>query len=328
MTPALKDSLRYAAPAALATALALGRWLWQGTGNVYSKLDLKLYLVDPDLGWRRTEAGYTWLGLDLIAVLVAVTIGVFLVLRFAGSRQHRAAKALALAAKLASVLVIAVPLYALLGGAPPSGARDTLPSSSIAAPTNGIEASLTALPPGRYLVVPHPDAAITAKLNAGGETFDARFAGGLTGYWEATPGDLGLPMSAQISVQAGSIDTGIALRDEHAKEDLKPATFPTIDFSLGDLTSTESSERGVAFAASGALTLGGRVHVAPVVGTLRPVDETLRTKLGLEGGIFVLLQASLELNIRETIVGNDGTFDVDTVPIAVTLILEHSEKLP
>lgn len=328
MPPALKYSLKYAAPAALATSLALGRWLWQGTGNVYSKLDLKLYLADADLGWRRTEEGYTWLGLDVVMLLLVVTIGIFLVVRFAGGRQHRAAKALVVAAKLASVLVIALPLYALLGGAPPAGAKDTLPNTSIAAPSSGIAASLSVLPPGRYLVVPHADAAITAKLEAGGETFDARFAGGLAGYWEATPSDLGLPMSAQVSVETTSIDTGIELRNEHAKEDLKPAKFPTIDFELGELTSTESSGQGVAFAASGALTLGGRVHVVPVVGTLRAVDDTLRTKLALGDGTFVLLQASLELNIRETIIGNDGTFDVDTVPIAVTLILQHSEKLP
>mgnify|MGYP003631829321 FL=1 len=326
MSANLKNAFAYALIAALATGLAVGRWLWQGTGNVYSKLDLNVYLPDSDLGWRRTEEGFTWIGLDLVAVLVALTIGVFLSIRFLGERRHLVAKWLVRASRVFAVIAPLLPLYFFLGGAPPSGAKDSLPNTVIEAPTNGILASLPGLPAGRYEVVPHADAAVTAKLKAGGEVFDARFAGGLAGYWEATPSDLSQAMKAEVSVLSEAIETGIDLRNEHALADLKPSEFPRIAFHLGNVVSTEKADAAVAFAAAGEVHLGGKVHGAEVLGTLRAVDAALREKLQLPPGIHVLLQASLSINIKETIIGNDGTFDVDDVPIAVTLILKHSEN--
>lgn len=324
----LTSAPRYALAATLAAGLAVGRWLWQGTGNVYSKLDLKVYLPDADLGWRRTEEGFSWIGLDLVVILLALAVGVYLSVRFLGKRPHVLAKLVVGASKTLALVSLLVPLYFFLGGAPPSGAKDSLPSTAITAPTSGILASLPDLPAGRYDVVPHADAAVTAKLKAGGEVFDARFSGGLEGYWEATPSDLSKPMKAHVTVLADSIETGIDLRNEHALDDLKPKAFPRIEFHLGDVVSTEQTDNAVTFAASGEAHLGDRVHAAKVLGTLRAVDDALLAKLELAPGTYVLLQASLSINIRETIIGNDGTFDVDDVPIAVTLILKHSEKTP
>ena len=74
--------LRPALVPGIAALLILTRWLWQGTSNLYTKLALKPYLPDPDLGWRRSDDSYVWLGLDVLAICVAVAIGVVVVTYF------------------------------------------------------------------------------------------------------------------------------------------------------------------------------------------------------------------------------------------------------
>ncbi len=325
----ITTAIRFAAIAALGAVLSLVRWLWQGTSNVYTKLDLHVYVADPDLGWRRTDDGYVWLGLDALAISVSTAIGIFLIIWLIGRRGEGVPKILRVlptAAKIVAPFTLVFPLFTFVKGAPPSGAREVMPSIVVEAPTDGITASLKGAPAGRYEVVAHADAAIRATLEAGGEAFEARFAGGLSGFLDADPSKLVASVTAEVSVRTDSIDTGIALRNEHALEDLEPKKHPTIGFALTKLTSTAEAEQGISFAAEGHALLGGRKHEAPIVGTLRLVDSTLQSKLGLDSGTYLLVQASLSLHLPETIVGNDGTFDKDDVPIAVTLILKHKEK--
>ena len=61
-------------------------------------------------------------------------------------------------------------------------------------------------------------------------------------------------------------------------------------------------------------------------GPLRDVGPELGKKLSLEPGRHLLVQAGFTLDLRETVIGNDGTFDRDQVPVSVTLILKPSEK--
>lgn len=323
--PGTKTNPLFAAVPGLAATLAAARWWWQGTGNVWTKLDFQVYVQDADLGWRRTDASFAWLGLDVVFLLGALTLATALAFRLLGKWERPWTPRAVFATKAVALAAMAVPLYAFASGSPPPGAAESRPLLTVAVSSGGIRASVDGLPAGRYAVVPSRQSAIVAKLVAGGEVFDARFAGGLEGYWEATPADLTRPMAARVSVRAASIDTGIELRNEHALEELRPKEYPAIEFHLDSVKSTERARDGVAFAASGSAVLGGRTHVVDITGTLQPVGDALAAKLELSEGVHVLLQATFSLNLKETIVGNDGTFDVDDVPISATLVLKHVE---
>jgi hypothetical protein len=65
---------------AIAPAVAVGaggvRWAMQGSGNVYTAVHKRFYVPDPDLGWRVQAGGPVWLGLEVLAILGAITVGV------------------------------------------------------------------------------------------------------------------------------------------------------------------------------------------------------------------------------------------------------------
>ena len=153
---------RFAILPCVSAGLALIRWLWQDTGNVWSKLDLKVYLPDPDLGWRRTEMGYTWIGLDSIAVLLCLAVGVYIVARVLQGRRGRGVLWGQRAAQCVAAASLLLPAYAFWGGLPESGAKETRPTAVIEAPTGGVNASLVGAPSGRYVVVSHPEPARSA----------------------------------------------------------------------------------------------------------------------------------------------------------------------
>lgn len=320
----MRPSIKLASLPALAAVLALARWLLQGTGNVWSKLSVPLYLPDSDLGWRRTTEHFTWLGLDAVLGLAALSLGTFVVIYFLHKRG-RASRFVQMVLLLPLAATLIVPIYAFASGLPGKGARETRPGLAFEAPSGGIHASLPGLPSGRYTALAHGDAAITAQLRAGGDTFEARFAGGLEGTWIADPSDLSQPMQATVSVLASSIETGIDLRNEHAREELQPKKYPKVQFTLGEIQSTQADGESVRFAANGEFVLGGRSHEKQVTGRLTAIGPELKEKLGLGDGTYVLVQAQLTLDISETILGNDGTFDTNEIPVAATLILKHTE---
>lgn len=328
--PSISPVWAAALPAAAAVA-ALLRWMAQGTGNLYSKANLRLYVPDPVLGWRRLDRGVPWIGLDAIALIagiaVAVAAGAWLLQRRearTGTRHGRLRVGLWTAAALPWL----VPLWALAAGTGPGDAREARPSSAVQLATDGIDARLEGAPAGRYVVVPHPEAAIAARLEAGGESFEARFAGDLEGSWVADPTDLTQPMRARVTVAAASVDTGIALRSQHAREDLQVEEHPRIAFELTGLDAAEQRNADeIAFSARGRIELVGREHDATVRGTVRRLGASARQQLGVEGDAPTLLvQASLPLDVSTTAIGNDGTFDTNDVPIQITLILRHASE--
>src|SRR5690606_36238206 len=76
-------------PAVVATGLAAMRWLAQGAGNVYTDLGRRFYVADPDLGWRAVEERTLFLGLDVVAGLAGLVVGLAVVLVFLNRRERR-----------------------------------------------------------------------------------------------------------------------------------------------------------------------------------------------------------------------------------------------
>jgi hypothetical protein len=315
----------------LALAAGLARWLIQGSGNVYTDADKRFYVPDPDLGWRLRADGPTWLGLEALGVIAGVAVGVLAaawLIRRLERRRTAPIRWMRIGLWAVAAMPLVIPAWAFASGGKPSGGVDRLPRGVVEAPASGIEGGLPGLAVGRYAVVAHEGSAITAKLSAGGEAFDARFATGIEGWWRGDPGDLAQPMTAEVSVATSAVDTGVDLRSQHAREEyLRGAEFPRIAFALTRLIAAgpeaAGAGAGVAFRGEGLVTLMGNPHVVALTGTLRAPDEAARARLGLADGAAVLLiKASFELRLHETALAKDaGDFDGDVIPIDVSLVL-------
>ena len=162
---------------------ALARWQVQGSRNLYTALDKRFYIADPDLGWRISTRHPIWLGLEVCVVIAAIAVGLWasgwIIRRREAKHGHRATVLRAASWFVAGVPLV-VPIAAFASGAGPADGLDTLPASTI----KGIEAGITGIldaPAGRYEVIQHAGTSITAHLSAGQETFDARFDGGMSG---------------------------------------------------------------------------------------------------------------------------------------------------
>ena len=303
----------------------------QGSSNVYTDVSKSFYVPDADVGWRRLDDGPVWLGLDFIgfvaAVLVALAVASVLVARRERARGGRRTF-LRKAIVAASALPILVPIAAFATGGRPEGGVDQLPTSAAAVDLSNVAdvtGSLPGLPAGRYAVVTHANSAITAKLSAGGESFDARFASGIRGSWRGDPGDFSQPMSARVSVEAAGVDTGVDARSKHAREGyLKAEEFPELTVELVQLSAARQDGDGkVAFAARGTLSMMGARLPVDLAGTVRALDEGARGRLGLSGP-SMLIDASFTLAIAATPLAPDaGDFDKPDIELAVTLLLTH-----
>ena len=178
---------------------SLSRWFVQDSGNLYTALEKRFYIPDPNLGWRVSAAHPVWIGVDACAVVAALAIGLTIggyVVRLRESRRSIRSSFLRAAAWTLGAIALLVPLAAFASGSRPSGGIDGLPLD-VAPPLarNAIAGELDA-PAGRYEVVQHEGTSITARLSAGGETFDARFAGDVEGFWRGDPHDLASPTTA------------------------------------------------------------------------------------------------------------------------------------
>jgi polyisoprenoid-binding protein YceI len=308
---------------------SLLRWLIQGSGNVYTALDKRFYVPDPDLGWRVSSQHPIWLGLEVCAIIAAIVVGLLIggwVIRKLEARRGRRMTLLRIASWVVAVIPLAVPIVAFASGAGPIGGRDMLPASQAVALETGISGALDA-PVGRYTVVPHTGTAITARISAGGETFDARFIGDIGGTWDASPRELTKPMHAEISVATASVDTGIGERSKHAREEyLLAGTYPRLTFTLTELVAARQDSPSVlAFRAHGTLALIGKVHAVEVTGTLSKPDAAGLARLGLAGDILIV-NGSFSIPIRDTALAPDaGDFDGDRIPVFVSLVLRHME---
>lgn len=315
--------------AVAALVAALVRWYVQGSHNVYTALVKRFYVPDPDLGWRVSTQHPIWLGLDACAVIAALVLALAAV-AFVISRRERVRRApmttvVRVAAWIVALVVLAVPAAAFASGPGPLHARDTLPASTAVLIETGIEGSLDA-PDGSYVVVGHAGTSVTAHLSAGGEAFDARFAGDVTGTWQGTPRDLRRFMHADISLPAASVDTGIAERTKHAREGyLHTDQFPRISVTIDRVIAVrQNGPQEIAFRAPATVQLMGRRHAVEVTGTLQKPDAAALGRLGL-GGDVLLVQADLSLVITETALAPDANdFDGDRIPIHVSLVLRHT----
>ena len=231
----------------------------------------------------------------------------------------------AIAWTIGAVSIVA-PIAAYASGSRPSSARDALPvEAANRISINGIEGGLEA-PAGRYEVVPHDGTAIAARLSAGGETFEARFTGGIRGFWDGNPHALAEPMSADISVAAASVDTGVRDRNNHARTSyLKADTYPRIEVRVDRILAAQpAGMAAIAFTARGTLTLVGRTHSIAIAGIVKQADEAAVIRLGLTGSIL-LVNATFSIAIKETALAADaGDFDGEVIPISVSLVLRHT----
>jgi len=313
--------------AAGALVASLCRWQVQGSHNLYTALAKRFYVPDPDLGWRVSTQHPIWLGLDACAVmtaLVLVTAVVAFVIHRREPVRGSQMTSLRVAAWVVAVICLAVPSAAFASGPGPLHGRDTLPASAAVLIETGIDGSLDA-PQGSYVVVAHTGTSITARVSAGGEAFDARFARDITGAWQGNPRDLGREMRLEVSVAAASVDTGIAERSEHARERyLHADRFPLITVTIARVIAVRMNGQEIVFRAPGVVQLMGRSHAVEVTGTVHKPGAAALERLGLFGDVL-LVQADFSLAISETTLAPDANdFDSDRVPIHVSLVLRHT----
>src|SRR3954468_19652563 len=131
----MRSLLWAAVPAVAATAAATARWGLQGSGNVYTALDKRFYVPDPDLGWRVARHGPVWIGLEAIAVCaaiaIAVVVGALIVARWERRRGSRMT-ALRVLLWVVAAVPLALPAWAFASGSGPARGRETLPAGATA----------------------------------------------------------------------------------------------------------------------------------------------------------------------------------------------------
>jgi polyisoprenoid-binding protein YceI len=312
----------------VALLAALARWKTQGSGNLYTALHKRFYIPDPDLGWQVSPQHPIWLGLEIIAVIAAIAAGLVVagwIIRRREARRGEPARILRGGSWLVALVPLVVPIAAFASGGAPANGLDTLPASTIAGIEAGIVGTIDA-PAGRYVVLEHTGTAITARVSAGRETFDARFGGGIRGGWQGDPHDLTRPIGGEVSVDAASVDTGIGERSKHARESyLQASKHPRISVAIDRvLAASQSGPNTVTFRAHGTLGLMGKTHEIELTGTLKKPDAAALARLGLSGEIL-LVQADFAVVIKETALASDaGDFDGDRIPIHVSLVMRHT----
>ena len=314
-----------AVPAALALAAAGVRWLLQGSGNVWTDVDRRFYLPDPDLGWRLGKQTVPWLGLEVVGILAGIMLAVLAGAWLVARRERKRAAAwrpARIALWVIAALPLAVPLWAFASGGRPAGGRDALPTGAAIVVGSGVSGGL-ALPAGRWTVRAVAGSSLVASVAAGGERFDVRF-GETSGEWRGDPRDLTQTMQARLAAGTRAVDTGIDLRSTHTREYLQADKFPDIVLTLRRLDGARPEGDGLAFAASGELTLMGQPVPVSVTGTLRAADAAARARLGVGDAQALLLQASFTLDLRTTaLAGSVSEFDSPQVTVTASLVLVH-----
>lgn len=319
--------------ALVALIAALVRWAIQGSRNLYTSFEKTFYVPDPDAGWAVSSHHPVWLGLEAIAVIGAVAAGVLAAGWYIRRRERKTAarsKVLRGATWGVAALQLAIPALAFASGSRPAGGRDVRPQrEAVAIDTAAQPAPITGsldLPAGRYEVVAHKLTEIAARLQAGGETFDARFAEDVQGEWRGDPRDLAGPMTAEVSADAAAVDTNNAGRSKHAREGfLYTDKFPRVGWKLDKLVAArpDGPDR-VALRALGTVSLMGRTHPVEVDGSLKKADAAALERLGLTGAVLIA-EADFSLVIKETALARDaGSFKGDRFPIHVSLVLRHT----
>ena len=309
---------------------SLVRWTMQGSGNRYTATHKRFYVPDPVTEWRVSSQHPVWLGLEVCAVIAAIAVGLAIGAWFIGRREAKRgqrATILRAASWLVAIVPLAVPILAFASGPGPLGGVDLLPAKAAVALEGGIDGSL-ALPAGTYAVVPGQGTAITAKMTAGGEMFDATFTGDIRGTWQGDPAVLTTPMRADVSVATASVNTGIDERSKHARESyLLADKYPRLTFTLGSLIAARQDGPGkLAIRVHGTVGLIGRTHEVEVTGSLKTLDAAALQHLGIAGGgDAMLFDGAFSLVIKDTALAPDaGDFDGAKIPVLVSLVLRHT----
>jgi polyisoprenoid-binding protein YceI len=325
----VQRSLLPVVPPLAALIASLVRWWMQGSGNLYTAIHKRFYVADPDLGWRVAADHPVWVGLEVCAIIAVIAVGLVagaFVIRALERRFARRMTALRLASWAVAAATLVVPIAAFASGGAPAGARDVLPAAVAVAIEDGVDAAL-ALPAGRYTVVTHAGTAISARISAGGEAFDARFTD-VHGALDLDPRALGGAVAADVSVATASVDTGVGERTDHARDSyLRAGEFPRIAFALDQLVAArQETPTRVVFRARGTVELIGKRHAVVVTGSLGTPDAAARARLGLDGDILLVV-ASFDLAIHETALAPDaGDFDGDRLPISISLVMRHTRE--
>jgi YceI-like domain len=305
------------------------RWAVQGTGNVYTGYPQRFFVYDKSLSsWVESSQRPLWLGLEIIAVVAGFAAAVLIAAlwirrRLQQSKNDGFTKLLRAASWIAAILPLIVPIAAFASGSGPEGGLLSSPKGAVvAAPTSGIEGSLE-LPAGRYAVLASPDITwVGAKIKAGGDDFEARFAGDPQGFWNANPKDLTAPIDAQVSFAAASVDTGIDLRSEHARHDyLYTDKHPRISFKLTRLiASRQQGPDEILFRGAGEIELAGGKTEVEVTGILATLPAAAKTKLGIGEAPAVKVNAQFTLPVAKTAL-KPSDYNVAEFPIEVSLVL-------
>ena len=329
----MRSAFAPAAVALVALIAALVRWAMQGSRNFYTALEKTFYVPDPDAGWAVSDRHAVWLGLEACGIIAGILLGLVaggLIIRRRERKTGARARILRGAAWAAGVLPLAIPIAAFASGFGPEGGRDIRPQrEAVVIDTAAQPAPITGalgLPAGRYEVVAHKLTEISARLVAGGDTFDARFAEDVKGEWRGDPGDLTKPMTADVSADAAAVDTGIAGRSKHAREGfLKTDKFPRLGWKLDKLVAAKpDGPDRVAFRALGTVSLMDRTHPVEVAGSLKKADAAALQRLELTGDVMIA-EADFSLVIKETALAPDaGSFKGDRFPIHVSLVLRRT----
>jgi polyisoprenoid-binding protein YceI len=318
-------------------ALGIGawalRWILQGGAVVWTDVARRFWLPDAALGWVESEGRWVWLGLDGLVValaLLAATLGLTLGARrlARGSERRRSARLLRSLAALGAgslMLVPVLPMWALVSGLPPESAERLLPSNPSAAAPPQQTAGPFPVPGGRWVLVETPASHLVARIAAGGETFEGRF-GPLSAELVLDAAVLERTR-ATLRVPAASLDTGIELRNTHARGYLESETHASITLALPQIDFIRCQGASCAFSTSAELTLIGRAIPVTLTGTSVVIDEGTRRALGVTARHALLVTASFELPLALTPLDRSD-FDADTIPLSGRIVLVPANAAP
>jgi polyisoprenoid-binding protein YceI len=312
----------------------IGAGLWglrlamQGGLQVWTDTARRAYLDDPDLGLVPTEATWIWLGLDglllTLALLAALAVGAWLqrrnrARREAGERPGLLLRLIPAAATLGvlPLLLSAVPPFlAIAGGLPPEGAALAIAQDADTEDVGGGEVVSLPVPGGVWKSVAERGL-VVASVTAGGDTFEARFAGP-SGTLRLDAADLARS-EVSLAVAAGTVDTGIDLRSKHARDELKAEAHPEIRLKTSSLRLTQAAGGPIRWQGEVLVTLAGKETPAPARGEIRILGPAGRAKLGLPGDFALVVEARVELTIANLAL-DPANFSAPTLPITARAI--------
>lgn len=314
------------------------RWLVQGGDTIYTDVARAFWVEGTRGVWIETAERWVWLGLEGLGAVVAIVVGTAAMLWLSGRVKKpvlaKATTALSRVGAVVAMLTPAMPAWAFISGLPPAGAERLMPlAPPPAAPTAtgsnpGAPAEVVPfdLPTGAWALADTRTNLLTARVSAGGETFDAKF-GPLTGSVDLAA-DL-VSSKAGFTVPSTSVDTGIELRNSHAQGYLAADQHATIGLTIPRLAKVgpggDPESRN--FETEGELSFMGKTLTVKVTGSLTRLSKDEMTGLGVSSAQALLVNASLTLPVKSTAL-DPKNFDTDQIPLSARLVLVPAAPKP